>query len=257
MKPIVIAVAGKGGTGKTTLSGMIVDYLVKKKLGPILAVDADPNSNLNEVLGVEVTTTLGDIRENMQYKDSVGEEIPANMTKQEYTEFMFNDALIEEDDYDMIVMGRTQGAGCYCYVNGILKAQIEKYRGGYRYIVVDNEAGLEHISRGILPHIDVLLLISDASRRGIQAVGRIAKMVQDLKLNPGVTKLIVNRAPGGALDAGIQEEIANQKLDLIGVVPQDDTVYRFDADGKPSARVPEDSPVKTALNAVMEKLNIS
>ncbi len=257
MKPTVIAVAGKGGTGKTTLSGMIVDYLVKKKLGPILAVDADPNSNLNEVLGVEVTTTLGDIRENMQYKDAIGEEIPANMTKQEYTEFMFNDALIEEDDYDMIVMGRTQGAGCYCYVNGILKSQIEKYKSGYRYIVVDNEAGLEHISRGILPHIDVLLLISDASRRGIQAVGRIAKMVQDLKLNPGVTKLIVNRAPDSVLEAGVQEEIANQKLDLIGVVPQDDTVYRYDADGKPSAHVPEGSPVKTALNAIMEKLNIS
>jgi CO dehydrogenase maturation factor len=257
MKPIVIAVAGKGGTGKTTLSGMIVDYLVKKKLGPILAVDADPNSNLNEVLGVEVTTTLGDIRENMQYKDAIEEEIPANMTKQEYTEFMFNDALIEEDDYDMIVMGRTQGAGCYCYVNGILKAQIEKYKSGYRYIVVDNEAGLEHISRGILPHIDVLLLISDASRRGIQAVGRIAKMVQDLKLNPGVTKLIVNRAPDSVLEAGVQEEIANQKLDLIGVVPQDDTVYRYDADGKPSAYVPEDSPVKAALKAIMEKLNIS
>lgn len=254
MKPITIAVAGKGGTGKTTLSGMIVDYLVSKKLGPILAVDADPNSNLNEVLGVDVQTTLGDIREQMQYKDKVEEELPTNMTKQEYTEFMFNDALVEEDDYDMLVMGRTQGAGCYCYVNGILKTQIEKYRGGYRFIVVDNEAGLEHISRGILPHIDVLLLISDASRRGIQAVGRIAVMVEELKLNPGTTKLIVNRAPGGVLDAGVQEEIARQNLDLIGVIPQDDNVYRFDADGKPSSKVPSDSPVKAALRDVLDKL---
>jgi CO dehydrogenase maturation factor len=145
-------------------AAMIVEYLVKNKKGPILAVDADPNSNLNEVLGVDIRTTLGDIREKMQYKDAVEEELPANMTKQEFTEFMFNDALVEEDDYDMIVMGRTQGAGCYCYVNGILKTQLEKYKGGYRYIVVDNEAGLEHISRGILPHIDVLLMISDASR---------------------------------------------------------------------------------------------
>lgn len=254
MKPIVIAVAGKGGTGKTTLSGMIVDYLIKNKLGPILAVDADPNSNLNEVLGVDVSTTLGDIREKMQYKDAAEEEIPANMTKQEYTEFMFNDALIEEDDFDMLVMGRTQGAGCYCYVNGILKTQIEKYRGGYRYIVVDNEAGLEHISRGILPHIDILLLISDASRRGIQAVGRIGVMVEDLKLKPGTTKLIVNRAPGGTLDPGILEEIDKQHLDLIGVVPQDETVYRYDADGKPSSAVPETSPVKTALKDIMDKL---
>lgn len=256
MNPITIAVAGKGGTGKTTLSGMIIDYLSKSGKGPILAVDADPNSNLNEVLGVDVETTLGEIREKMQYKDKVEDEIPSNMTKQEYTEFMFNDALIEENNYDLLVMGRTQGAGCYCYVNGILKSQIEKYRGGYRYIVVDNEAGLEHISRGILPHIDVLLLVSDASRRGIQAVGRIAVMIKELNLNPGTTRLIVNRAPGGVLDAGVLEEIAKQNLDLIGVVPQDEAVYRYDADGKPSSEVPDSSPVKMAMKDILSKLNL-
>lgn len=256
MKPVTIAVAGKGGTGKTTLCGIMIDYLSKNGRGPILAVDADPNSNLNEVLGVEVQTTLGEIREKIQYKDSAEDEIPAGMTKQEYTEFMFNDALIEEDNYDLLVMGRTQGAGCYCYVNGILKAQVEKYRGGYRCLVVDNEAGLEHISRGILPRIDVLLLISDASRRGIQAVGRIAAMVEELKLKPGVSKLIVNRAPGGVLDGGILEEIEKQKLDLIGVVPQDENVYRCDADGKPSIGVPEASPVKTAMKEILRKLEL-
>jgi CO dehydrogenase maturation factor len=256
MKPITIAVAGKGGTGKTTLSGMIVEYLLKNNKGPILAVDADPNSNLNEVLGVDIQTTLGDIREKMQYKDAVEEELPANMTKQEYTEYMFNDALVEEDNYDMIVMGRTQGAGCYCYVNGILKTQLDKYKSGYRYIVVDNEAGLEHISRGILPHIDILLMISDASRRGIQAVGRIAVMVEELKLKPGQCKLIVNRAPGGVLDEGVLEEIKKQNLDLIGVVPQDETVYRYDADGKPSSKVPDDSPVKVALKEILTKLEL-
>jgi CO dehydrogenase maturation factor len=256
MKPITIAVAGKGGTGKTTLCGMIIDYLGKTGKGPILAVDADPNSNLNEVLGVEVKTTLGDIREKMQYKDAVDESLPPNMTKQEYTEYMFSDALVEEDNYDMLVMGRTQGEGCYCYINGVLKSQIDKYKGGYRYMVVDNEAGLEHISRGILPHIDILLLVSDASRRGIQAVGRVAVMVDELKLRPGVTKLIVNRAPGGVLDDGIKEEIEKQKLDLIGVVPQDETVYRFDADGKPSSSVPDDSPVKTALREILKKLEL-
>jgi CO dehydrogenase maturation factor len=256
MKPIVIAVAGKGGTGKTTLCGIIIDYLGRTGKGPILAVDADPNSNLNEVLGIEVQTTLGDIREKMQYKDNIDEELPPNMTKQEYTEYMFSDALAEEDNYDMLVMGRTQGEGCYCYINGVLKAQIDKYKGGYKYIVVDNEAGLEHISRGILPHIDVLLLVSDASRRGIQAVGRIAAMVKDLKLKPGIQKLIVNRAPGGVLDEGILEEIAKQNLDLAGVVPQDETVYRYDADGKPSSAVPEDSPVKTAMRGILAKLEL-
>lgn len=254
MKPITIAVAGKGGTGKTTLCGMIIDYLGKTGKGPILAVDADPNSNLNEVLGVGVTTTLGDIREKMQYKDAVDESLPPNMTKQEYTEYMFSDALVEDDDYDLLVMGRTQGEGCYCYINGVLKSQIDKYKSGYRYMVVDNEAGLEHISRGILPHIDVLLLVSDASRRGIQAVGRIAVMVDELKLKPGVKKLIVNRAPDGVLDDGIREEIEKQNLDLVGVVPQDEMVYRFDAEGKPSSGVPDDSPVKTALREILQKL---
>jgi CO dehydrogenase maturation factor len=210
MKPITIAVAGKGGTGKTTLCGMIIDYLGRTGKGPILAVDADPNSNLNEVLGIELPTTLGDIREQMQYKDKADESIPTNMTKQEYTEFMFSNALMEEDEYDLLVMGRTQGEGCYCYINGVLKAQIDKYKSGYRYIVVENEAGLEHISRGILPHIDILLLVSDASRRGIQAVGRAAVMVEEMKLRPGITKLIVNRAPGGVLDDGIKEEIASR-----------------------------------------------
>ena len=256
MKPITIAVAGKGGTGKTTLSGILIDYLAGTGKGPILAVDADPNSNLNEVLGVEMPTTLGEIREKMQYKDSADDSLPPNMTKQEYTEFMFSDAMVEEDDYDLLVMGRTQGEGCYCYINGVLKTQIDKYKGGYRYIVVDNEAGLEHISRGILPHIDILLLVSDASRRGIQAVGRVSAMVREMKLKPGLQKLIVNRAPGGTLDEGILEEIKKQDLDLVGVVPQDEVIYRYDADGKPSSAVPEDSPVKTAMRGILQMLGL-
>jgi CO dehydrogenase maturation factor len=256
MAPITIAVAGKGGTGKTTICGIIIDYLCKNGKGPVLAVDADPNSNLNEVLGVEIPTTLGDIREKMQYKDNADESLPPNMTKQEYTEYMFSDALMEEDDYDLLVMGRTQGEGCYCYINGVLKTQIDKYKGGYRYIVVDNEAGLEHISRGILPHIDILLLVSDASRRGIQAVGRAAAMVDDMKLKPGIKKLIVNRAPGGVLDDGVKEEIEKQKLEVIGVVPQDETIYRYDAEGKPSSTVPEESPVKTALKEILRQLGL-
>lgn len=256
MAPITIAVAGKGGTGKTTVCGLIIDYLGKNGKGPILAVDADPNANLNEVLGVDLPTTLGDIRENMQYKDDAAEAIPTGMTKQEYTEFMFSDALVEEDNYDLLVMGRTQGAGCYCYINGVLKTQIDKYKGGYRYMIVDNEAGLEHISRGILPHIDILLLVSDASRRGIQAVGRIAAMIEDMKLKPGISRLIVNRAPNGKLDDGVLEEIAKQRLDLIGVLPQDENIYRYDADGKPSSGIPDDSPIKAALGEILRKLEV-
>ena len=251
-----IAIAGKGGVGKTTTCGMIVDYLCQSGKGPILVVDADANSNLNEVLGVEVETTLGEIREEMAQAEKRGDVIPAGMTKAEYAEFRFGAALIEEDDFDMLVMGRTQGKGCYCFVNGILQTQLEKYTGNYRYTVIDNEAGMEYIARGTLPHVDTLLLVSDCSRRGIQAVGRIAQMVQELNLKPGRVKLIVNRAPGGVLNAGVQEEIAAYGLDLAGVLPQDEAVFEADCEGRPSSKVPQNTPVKQALAGILKSLNI-
>ena len=249
-----IAVAGKGGVGKTTVCGMIIDYLIKSGKTPLLVVDADANSNLNEVLGVEVETTLGAVREEIAQAELRGDVIPKNMTKADYAEFRFNSALVEEDDFDMLVMGRTQGKGCYCYVNGILKTQVDKYAGAYRYMVIDNEAGMEHIARGTLPHVDTLLLVSDCSRRGIQAVGRIAEMVQELNLKPGTMRLIVNRAPNGVLSEGVKEEIAAQKLDLLGVLPQDEAVYEADCDGRPSSKLPDSSPMKQALHGLLKQL---
>lgn len=250
-----IAVAGKGGVGKTTICGMLIDRLCKEKEGPILVVDADANSNLNEVLGIEVETTLGTIREEMAQAELKG-TIPPGITKQEYAETRFSEALAEENDFDMLVMGRTQGKGCYCYVNGVLKSQMDKYVPNYRYVVIDNEAGLEHVSRGTLPHVDTMLLVSDCSRRGIQAVARIAEMVDDLELHPGVMKLIVNRAPGGELNAGVQEEIEKHGLSLAGVLPQDEQVFAYDCEGKPTSKLPEDTPVKTALRKTMEGLGL-
>lgn len=251
-----IAVAGKGGVGKTTTCGMIIDYLCAKKQGPVLVIDADANSNLNEVLGVEVETSLGQIREEMARAELRGDTIPTGMTKADYAEFKFNSALIEEDDFDMLVMGRTQGKGCYCYVNGVLQTQIEKYAKNYRYMVMDNEAGLEHVARGTLPHVDTMLLVSDCSRRGIQAAARVAEMIDEMSLKPGRVGLIVNRAPGGALDAGVREEIEKHGLTLFGVLPQDEGVYRCDCSGVPSARLPESNPVKTALRNIMQSLGL-
>ena len=253
--PHTIAVAGKGGVGKTTTCGMMIDYLSKQNRGPILVVDADANSNLNEVLGVEVETTLGEIREEMAQAELKG-TVPKNMTKADYAEMKFGEALIEEDDFDMLVMGRTQGKGCYCYVNGVLKSQVDKYAKNYRTVVIDNEAGLEHISRGTLPHVDTMLLISDCSRRGIQAVARLADMIRDLDLKPANLQLIVNRAPNGELNPGVLEEIQKHDLPLLGVLPQDELVYQFDCDGKPSSQVPDNSPVKVALHEIMRKLNL-
>ncbi len=253
--PHTIAVAGKGGVGKTTTCGMIIDYLCSKKQGPVLVVDADANANLNEVLGVEVETSLGAIREEMAQAEMKG-SIPAGMTKADYADFKFSSAIIEEDDFDMLVMGRTQGKGCYCYVNGVLKTQVDKYAKNYSYIVMDNEAGLEHVARGTLPKVDTMLLISDCSRRGIQAAARVAEIVKEMDLKPAVMGLVVNRAPDGQLDDGVKEEIAKHGLKLLGVLPQDDGVYRCDCAGQPSAKLPGTNPVKSAVKDLMQTLGL-
>ena len=250
-----IAVAGKGGVGKTTICGMTIDYLVSGGKGPVLVVDADANCNLNEVLGVEVETSLGAIREEMAQAE-LKKTVPSGMTKAEYAEFKFGSALIEEDDYDMLVMGRTQGKGCYCYVNGVLKTQMDKYAKNYRYIVMDNEAGLEHVARGTLPHVDTMLLISVCCRRGIQAVGRIAEMIREMELKPGRMGLIVNRAPGGVLDKGTLEEIEKQGLKLFGVLPHSNAIYQADCAGEPSAKLPDSNPVKQALAKGLQSIGI-
>ena len=253
--PHTIAVAGKGGVGKTTTCGMLIDYLCKKNRGPVLVVDADANSNLNEVLGVEVETSLGSIREEIAQAELKG-TIPSGMTKADYADYKFNSALIEDDDFDMLVMGRTQGKGCYCFVNGLLQRLMDKYASNYSYVVMDNEAGLEHVARGTLPHVDTMLLISDCSRRGVQAVARLAEMIQEMELNPKQMGLIINRAPGGILSEGVKAEIDKHGLKLIGVLPQDESVYQCDCDGEPSAKLPENNPVKTALRGIMQSLGL-
>ena len=253
----VIAVAGKGGVGKTTLTGLIIQYLGEKGKGPILAVDADANSNLNEVLGVKVEATLGDVREEVARSEMAKDNpIPAGMTKADYMEFKFDDALVEDDDFDLLVMGRTQGKGCYCFVNGLLQAQLAKYQKNYPYIVVDNEAGMEHISRGVLPSMQTAILVSDCSRRGVQAVGRIAELIKECDMHPSQVGLIINRAPGGVLNEGTKEEIEKQGLHLLGVVPQDETVFEYDCDGTPTTQLPEDSPVKKAIREIVDNLGL-
>ncbi|MDD3218227.1 MAG: AAA family ATPase [Lachnospiraceae bacterium] len=251
----VIAVAGKGGVGKTTLCGLLIQYLCESGKKPILAVDADANSNLNEVLGVEAGITLGKLREEIERAGVDSRySIPAGMTKAAYLDMKLADALTEEDDYDLMIMGRTQGQGCYCFVNGLVQTQIQKLQSHYPYVIVDNEAGLEHISRGILPKMDTAILVSDCSRRGVQAAGRIAQLMDELNMQPQNVGLIVNRAPEGELDEGTMEEVRKQNLNLLGVVPHDDMVYQFDCAGKPTVQLPADSPVRAALKEIVDKL---
>ena len=253
----IIAVAGKGGVGKTTLTGLLIQYLCESGKKPVLAVDADANANLNEVLGVEIECTLGELREEIERAGVDSRyQIPAGMTKQAYLEVRLADAITEEDDYDLMVMGRTQGQGCYCFVNGLVQTQIQKLQSHYPYVVVDNEAGMEHISRGLIPTMEIAILVSDCSRRGVQAAGRIAALMKELNFKPKTVGLIVNRAPEGKLDEGTMEEVEKQGLTLLGIVPQNQDVYQYDCDGKPIIRLPKDSPVRSALHDIVQKLGL-
>ena len=253
----IIAVAGKGGVGKTTLCGLLIQYLCENGKKPVLAVDADANANLNEVLGVEVEVTLGELREEIERAGVDSRyQIPAGMTKQAYLETRLAHAVAEEDDYDLMVMGRTQGQGCYCFVNGLVQTQVQKLQSHYPYVVVDNEAGMEHISRGLIPSMETAILVSDCSRRGVQAAGRIAALMKELNFKPKTVGLIINRALQGKLDEGTLEEVNKQGLNLLGVVPHDQNVYQYDCDGRPIVRLPKDSPVRSALHDIVRKLGL-
>jgi len=182
--------AGKGGTGKTTLAGLLVRYLIEHKMTPVLAVDADSNANLNEVLGLELTSTLGDAREQMKTK------VPQGMTKDVYMEIKTEEALVESKGFDLIAMGQPEGQGCYCAANTILTGILEKLLNNYKYIVIDNEAGMEHMSRLTTNNIDLLLIVTDASRRGVQAARRIMELADSLNLVIARKFLIINQYKG-------------------------------------------------------------
>ncbi|MBQ3422403.1 MAG: AAA family ATPase [Romboutsia sp.] len=251
-----IAVAGKGGTGKTSLTGLLINNLTTNKKGPVLVVDADANANINEVLGIEVETTIEAIREEINQREKQGNSFPGGMTKAQYLKYRLNTCLSEGEGYDLMVMGRSEGEGCYCYVNGILREQTDRLSDSSEYLVIDNEAGMEHLSRKTTKHIDKLLLVTDCSRRSVQAVARIRDLAKELKLSVGDIHLIVNKVPNGILNDGIKEEIAKHNLDLIGVVPMDEMIYEYDSSGRPLVNLPEDSKSKIAINEIIDKLEL-
>lgn len=252
-----IAVAGKGGTGKTSLTGLLINHLTTNNKGPVLVVDADANANINEVLGIEIETTIGSIREEVNQREKQGNAFPGGMTKAQYLQYRLSTCLAEGEGYDLIVMGRSEGEGCYCYVNGILREQTDKLSDAYEYLVIDNEAGMEHLSRKTTKHIDKLLLVSDCSRRSVQAVARIRDLARELKLSVGDIYLIINKVPNGILNDGIKEEINKHNLNLIGVVPMDEMIYEYDSSGIPLVKLPEDSKAKIAINDIMSKLELN
>ena len=230
-----IGLAGKGGTGKTTIAGFLVKYLVEKGKTPVLAVDADANSNLNEVLGMEVETTLSDAREEMKNTAS-----SMGMTKDIFIEMKINEALVEGKGVDLITMGRPEGPGCYCAANALLTQFLERLAKNYPYIVIDNEAGMEHISRLRAKDIDILITVSDPSTRGIQAASRIVELAESLNLGIKEKYLIVNMTKEQDLRI-IADEIKKSNLNLAGIIPEDPIIHEFDLYGKPLIEIDNNS----------------
>lgn len=246
--PFSIALAGKGGTGKTTVSGMLIKYLIKKGKTPILAVDADSNANLNEVLGLEVPETLGNAREEMKKG-----KVPSGMTKDIFMEMKLEQAVADADGFDLIVMGQPEGSGCYCAANTLLINFLDRLQGNYAYIVMDNEAGMEHISRMTTKNVDILLVISDPSRRSLQAAGRINKLASELNIGVGRSYLIINQAKE-APSPQVIEMLEKEGLELAGLIPEDPTIYDFDFKGRPTIEMSEGNQAVTAAFQIFDKI---
>ena len=241
--PFSIALAGKGGTGKTTVSGMLIKYLVSKGKIPILAVDADSNANLNEVLGVRVRDTLGSAREDMKKG-----KVPSGMTKDIFMSMKLEEAVIETQHYDLVVMGQPEGAGCYCAANSLLSGFLERLVDNYKYMVMDNEAGMEHISRLTTRNVNILLIVSDTSRRGLTAGLRINELAHNLNIGMEKSYLIMNQVKGAPAPS-VMGMIKAAGIELAGTIPEDEGVYDFDLNGRPTIDLSEDNPaVKAAFN---------
>jgi CO dehydrogenase maturation factor len=252
-----IAVAGKGGTGKTTVAGLLIRYLGERQVGSILAIDADPSSNLNYVLGMELENTIGDIREDMldkvQTTSALAGSMPGGMSKQDYLDYEIQMAMVEGDHLDLLAMGRPEGPGCYCAANQMMRVIMDRMGNSYDYVVMDNEAGMEHISRRTTRDVDHLIVVTDTSQRGLIAVQHIVDMVPGLDVNVRQMYLVVNRLSGDqmppALSVAVEKLIATAvtPIELVGTIPTDTMMSEFEFSGRPLVELPQDSPVVQAV----------
>ena len=240
-RPCTVVISGKGGTGKTTIAALLIDALVAAGERPVLAVDADPNTNLHEALGVAVTETLGSMRE-----EAFTRSIPPGMDRTGYIKYRFRRALAEAEGYDLLAMGRPEGSGCYCFPNALLTECIETLERGYRLVVVDSEAGMEHIARGTIKSPEVLLIVSDPGARGIRTAGRIRDLAESLGLSRDRIFLVVNRDRG--------DDTIESDLPLIACIPEDPAVGEADLAGTPIVGIPADSPARAAVRDLAARL---
>jgi CO dehydrogenase maturation factor len=251
----VIALAGKGGTGKTTIAGLTVRYIIEKKKRPVLAVDADSNNCLNEVLGVDVHATIGKLREESLQTIRSGAERPGGMSMEQIFDYQVQQSIIESKGFDLMVMGRPEGPGCYCAANNIIRKYTDKLSETYLYVVIDNEAGMEHLSRRTTHKVDLLLIVSDPAVRGIQTAKRINELVEELQLEINRRVVIINRISGNE-GADLKNLAEESGLQVAGLVPQDEAIFNLDLQGKPILYLPEDSKAVRAVFSILDSLNI-
>lgn len=256
-----IALAGKGGVGKTTVAGMIIKYLANTQPGAILAIDADPSSNLNMVLGLDLEWTVGDIREGMlsKVKESLLAggaamgSIDGGITKREYIDYEVRSAIAEGERVDLIAMGRSEGPGCYCAVNHNLREVVDAIGKNYRYVVIDNEAGMEHLSRRTTRDVQHLIVVSDPTQRGIVAAERIASFRHEMDIRIENTYLVLNRLHGD-MPVALQQRIGHMDIPLLGIIPADEEMAAFEYSGRPLIELSDNSPVYTAVAAMMQTI---
>jgi CO dehydrogenase maturation factor len=242
-----IAVAGKGGTGKTTLATLVIRHLKRNGLVPILAIDADPNTNLGESLGIEVDRTIGSIVASFNEQKI---SLPPGMTKESYLEFRLNETLIEGPGLDLVTMGRGQGAECYCYPNAVLRKFTETLVKNYPYMVMDNEAGLEHLSRRTTDNVDVLLLVSNHSIKGLRAVARVRELVAEVKLSIGRQLVVVTSAPE-TIDPVFSQEAARLDIEPAAFIPMDEMIQKYDFERRSLLEMPDDAKSVKAVSQFM------
>ena len=243
-----IAVAGKGGTGKTTLSALMIRALQERGMTPILAVDADPNANLGEALGLIADLSIGRLQTETLKQIH---KLPAGVPLSRHLEYELHQAIVEGEGIDLLVMGHGEGPGCYCAVNHILRRYIESLRSSYRCTILDNEAGMEHLSRRVSHGIDLLLVVSDASPTALRSAGRIARMADDLELEIGRRFLVLTHLRDDLSDRAAAE-VDRTSLELAARIPFDEEMYELTLAGRPIAEL---SPGAASLTEVSDMLD--